>query len=158
MASKTNAMRLLDKEKITYTVHEYPCKEALDGVEVAKKLNEDPSCVFKTLVTVAPSKNHYVFCLPANCELDLKKCARAVNEKSIAMIHVKELLPLTGYVRGGCSPFGMKKVFPIVIDQQIDLVDHVYVSGGKLGLQIELSSHDLVWASKGILADIVKED
>ncbi|MDD6467906.1 MAG: Cys-tRNA(Pro) deacylase [Erysipelotrichaceae bacterium] len=158
MATKTNAMRLLDKNKISYQVHEYPCKEAIDGLEVAKKLDEDPSCVFKTLVTVAPSKNHYVFCIPANQELDLKKCARVVSEKSIAMIHVKELLPLTGYIRGGCSPFGMKKEFATIVDERIRQTERVYVSGGKLGLQIELLPNDLIQASKALVADVCKED
>ena len=157
MATKTNAMRYLDTLKVNYDVVEYPCKEALDGVEVAKKLNADVSCVFKTLVTIAPSKNHYVFLLPANKELDLKKCAKAVNEKSIAMIPMKDLLPTTGYVRGGCSPFAMKKVFPTVIDESIILTEKVYVSGGKLGLQLQIASDDLIESAKALVVNITRD-
>ena len=156
MAVKTNAMRLLDKLKIAYGVVEYPCKEAMDGIEVAKKLNADVNCVFKTLVTIAPSKNHYVFILPANKELDLKLCAKAVNEKSIEMIPMKTLLPTTGYVRGGCSPFAMKKVFPTIIDQSIEEVDKVYVSGGKLGLQLHITSNDLIQATNALVTKITR--
>lgn len=157
MATKTNAMRYLDTLKVEYEVIEYPCKEAMDGIEVAKKLNADVNTVFKTLVTIAPSKNHYVFILPANKELDLKKCAKAVNEKSIAMIPMKDLLPTTGYVRGGCSPFAMKKTFPTVIDESIILVEKVYVSGGKLGLQLHIGSEDVVSAAKATIASITRE-
>ena len=157
MVVKTNAMRLLDKFKVGYEVVEYPCKEAMDGIEVAKKLNANVNCVFKTLVTIAPSKNHYVFILPANKELDLKLCAKAVSEKSIEMIPMKSLLPTTGYVRGGCSPFAMKKVFPTVIDQSIEEVEKVYVSGGKLGVQLHLSSSDLVKATNALVTKITRE-
>ena len=157
MATKTNAMRYLDTLKIEYDVMEYPCKEAMDGIEVAKKLNADVNTVFKTLVTIAPSKNHYVFILPANKELDLKKCAKAVNEKSIAMIPMKDLLSTTGYIRGGCSPFAMKKQFSTVIDESIILVEKVYVSGGKLGLQLHIGSEDMVSASNATIASITRE-
>ena len=157
MATKTNAMRLLDKLKVAYDVIEYPCKEALDGIEVAKKLNADVNCVFKTLVTIAPSKNHYVFILPANKELDLKLCAKAVNEKSIEMIPMKALLPTTGYVRGGCSPFAMKKAFPTIIDQSIEEVEKVYVSGGKLGLQLHIASNDLIHSTNALVTKITRD-
>lgn len=157
MATKTNAMRFLDKMHVKYDVMEYPCKEALDGVEVAHKLNTDVNRVFKTLVTVAPSKNHYVFILPAHKELDLKKCARVVNEKSIEMIPMKMLLATTGYVRGGCSPFAMKKAFKTVVDSSVYDVDCVYVSGGKLGLQLYLSSEDLVKSIPAKVESITRE-
>ena len=157
VAIKTNAMRFLDKLKLNYEVIEYPCKEAMDGIEVAKKLSADVNTVFKTLVTIAPSKNHYVFILPANKELDLKKCAKAVNEKSIAMIPMKDLLSTTGYVRGGCSPFAMKKSFPTVIDESILLVDKVYVSGGKLGVQLHIASNDLIVGSQAHVTNITRE-
>ena len=127
------------------------------GIEVAKKLNADVNCVFKTLVTIAPNKNHYVFILPANKELDLKLCAKAVNEKSIEMIPMKTLLPTTGYVRGGCSPFAMKKVFPTIIDQSIEEVDKVYVSGGKLGLQLHIASNDLIHATNALVTKITRD-
>ena len=113
--------------------------------------------MFKTLVTIAPSKNHYVFILPSNKELDLKKCAKAVNEKSIAMIPMKDLLSTTGYVRGGCSPFAMKKSFPTVIDESILLVDKVYVSGGKLGVQLHIASNDLIVGSQAHVTNITRE-
>ena len=157
MAVKTNAMRYLDKLKVNYDVIEYPCKEAMDGIAVAKKLNADVNTVFKTLVTIAPSKNHYVFILPANKELDLKLCAKAVNEKSIAMIPMKDLLATTGYVRGGCSPFAMKKSFSTVIDESVLLVDKVYVSGGKLGVQLHIASNDLVIGTQALVTNITRE-
>ncbi|MBQ4010914.1 MAG: aminoacyl-tRNA deacylase, partial [Erysipelotrichales bacterium] len=121
--TKTNALRMLDSAGIRYTIHEYRTDGPLDAVSVAGYLHEDPDRVFKTLVTAAPSGNHYVFCIPGNCEMDLKKCAKAVKEKSIAMIPQKELLPLTGYIHGGCSPVGMKKPFVTVIHETAMLYD-----------------------------------
>lgn len=141
--NKTNAIRFLDTNKIEYEVFEYPTNGALDAVSVASYLNEDPSSVFKTLVTVAPSRTNYVFVVPGNNELDLKKAARAVNEKSIEMIPQKTLLPLTGYIHGGCSPIGMKKLFKTVIDDSATLYDKIYVSAGKIGMQIKISPNDL---------------
>ena len=142
--NKTNAIRFLDTNKIEYEVFEYPTDGALDAVSVAGFLNEDPSCVYKTLVTVAPSKTNYVFVVPGNGELDLKKAAKAVNEKAIEMVPQKTLLPLTGYIHGGCSPIGMKKLFKTVIDDSAILYDKIYVSAGKIGMQIKINPDDLV--------------
>ena len=134
---KTNVMRLLDVADILYEAYEYN-PETTDGMLVAKALNEDPNEVFKTLVTVAPSKNHYVFVIPVNCSLNLKKAAKSVGEKSIEMIKQKELLPLTGYIHGGCSPIGMKKPFTTVINEPAQLFDAICVSAGKVGKQIKI--------------------
>ena len=142
--NKTNAIRFLDTNKIEYEVFEYPTDGALDAVSVAGFLNEDSSCVYKTLVTVAPSKTNYVFVVPGNSELDLKKAAKAVNEKAIEMVPQKTLLPLTGYIHGGCSPIGMKKLFKTVIDDSAILYDKIYVSAGKIGMQIKINPDDLV--------------
>lgn len=143
---KTNAMRLLDKAKITYRVHEYPHHdgEAVDGESVAALLGQDPAQVFKTLVTQGASRNFYVFVIPVEKELDLKKAARSVGEKSVAMLHVADLLKTTGYVRGGCSPVGMKKQFVTVFDESVLDQPSVMVSGGKIGTQIQLAPADLL--------------
>ena len=143
MADKTNAMRILDKCKIEYSVHSYMGSGAVSGLGVAEVLGEDPSLVFKTLVTVGSSRNHYVFVIPVSKELDLKKAAKCVGEKSVAMVKSKELLPLTGYIHGGCSPVGMKKQFVTVLDVSAEKLPTVTVSGGKIGFQIELSLEDL---------------
>ncbi len=150
-------MRLLDEAGITYKVHEYPHVEnqAVDGESVAKLLGQEPMQVYKTLVTAGASREHYVFVLPVCEGLDLKKAAKAVGEKSLGMIAVKELLPLTGYIRGGCSPIGMKKKFRTVYSDYIDMVDTVMVSAGRIGYQIELSPDDLIRATDGIKADIL---
>lgn len=140
---KTNVMRILDQKKISYTSHCYADTDAVSGVEVAAVLNEDPSQVFKTLVTVGASKNYYVFMIPVHKELDLKKAAKAVGEKSIDMIKAKELLPLTGYIHGGCSPIGMKKQFRTVIDSSAKDFDRIFFSGGKIGYQVETSLEEL---------------
>ncbi len=152
---KTNAMRILDQSKIPYTVHTYPhdgC--AIDGVRVAELLGQDPECVFKTLVTRGASNQIYVFVIPVRSELHLKKAAKAVGEKSISMIRVSEITPLTGYVRGGCSPIGMKKAYPTTFDEQIEIIPHIIVSGGKIGLQIQLNPEDLLVASNGKICEI----
>lgn len=143
---KTNAMRLLDKAKIPYQVHEYPHHdgEAVDGESVAALLGQDPAQVFKTLVTQGASRNFYVFVIPVAKELDLKKAARSVGEKSVAMLHVADLLKTTGYVRGGCSPVGMKKQFVTVFDESVLDQPTVMVSGGKIGTQIQLAPADLL--------------
>ncbi len=152
---KTNVMRILDKEKIKYTAHEYDHSDGvIDGVGVANKLGQDVSCVFKTLVTKGNSKNYYVFVIPVAKELDLKKAAKSVNEKSVEMIHVKDILSVTGYIRGGCSPIGMKKKFTTVFDSSISSKETVMVSAGKIGYQIELSPEDLIKLANGTLADI----
>lgn len=136
---KTNAMRELDRVEQSYVAHWFECPEALSGVEVAHMLGEDPDCVFKTLVTVGKSGEHYVFMIPVALELDLKKAASVVGEKSIAMVKSKELLGLTGYVHGGCSPLGMKKRFVTTIDESASLYEQIFFSGGKIGCQIETS-------------------
>ena len=138
---KTNVMRVLDQKKIPYTPHTYPHGEgeAPDGVTVAQNLGIDPAQVFKTLVTKGASGGYYVFDIPVAATLDLKKAAKAVGEKSIAMLHSKELLPLTGYVHGGCSPIGMKKQYPTVFHETAEILDTIVVSAGKVGYQVELA-------------------
>lgn len=140
---KTNVMRVLDQNKIEYACHYYYDTDAISGSDVAVVLGQDPRQVFKTLVTVGNSRANYVFIVPVNENLDLKKAARAVGEKSIEMIKVKELLPLTGYVHGGCSPIGMKKQFKTVMDISAQSLDTIIFSGGKIGYQVELAPSDL---------------
>ena len=155
---KTNVMRILGQKKIKYTAHEYPHGEdAVDGVTVARMTGRDPACVFKTLVTRGASKGIYVFVIPVGEELDLKKAAKAVGEKSIAMVHVSEINALTGYVRGGCSPIGMKKQYKTVYHSSILSLDTVLVSAGKIGQQVELSPADLISLTRGDTANIVTE-
>ncbi|PWL78331.1 Cys-tRNA(Pro) deacylase [Candidatus Gastranaerophilales bacterium] len=143
MDFKTNVMRMLDKHKIQYNHYSYADTDAISGVEVAKVLNQNPEKVFKTLVTAAKSGNHYVFMVPVAKELDLKKAALAVNEKSVEMLKSKELLPLTGYVHGGCSPIGMKKFFKTVIDKSAENFNTIIFSAGKIGYQVEMTLADL---------------
>lgn len=152
---KTNVMRILDGKKIEYNHYNYLESGAISGMEVAEALNENPDMVFKTLVTVGKSGNHYVFLLPVNKELDLKKAAKSVGEKNIEMIKSKELLPLTGYIHGGCSPIGMKKFFKTVIHETASKFDKILFSGGKIGYQVEVSLQDLSKVIKYDLADIV---
>ena len=140
---KTNVMRLLDIKGIEYKFYNYVDSGVISGVDVAKVLNQDPDMVFKTLVTVGESGNHYVFMVPVKEELDLKKAAKSVKEKNIQMIKSKELLPLTGYIHGGCSPIGMKKEFPAVIDATAELFDTILFSAGKIGYQVEVAPDDL---------------
>lgn len=140
---KTNVMRLLDQHKAIYKSHFYESKGAVSGVEAAALLKLDVQQVFKTLVTVGKSGQHYVFVIPVDQELDLKKAAGAVGEKSIAMIKEKELLPLTGYVHGGCSPIGMKKQFPTVVDAASRKQSAIVFSGGKIGCQVEMALQEL---------------
>lgn len=140
---KTNVMRLLDAAHIEYTMYTYTDSDAISGVDVAKYLNQDKDHVFKTLVTVGKSKNYYVFMIPVAEELDLKKAANSVGEKNIEMIKSKELLPLTGYIHGGCSPIGMKKQFKTVVDETAQLFDTIMFSAGKIGYQVELKTEDL---------------
>ncbi len=134
---KTNAMRILDKNKIEYKTYEYDSSKAISGLEVAQSLNQDPKFVYKTLVTVAKSKEHYVFLVPVAEELDLKKAALAVGEKSVEMLKQKDLFGLTGYVHGGCSPLGMKKLFTTVIDISAQNIPYIIFSAGKIGYQIQ---------------------
>ncbi|MBQ2661402.1 MAG: Cys-tRNA(Pro) deacylase [Clostridia bacterium] len=143
MAEKTNVCRILDQKKIPYKLHDYSNTDAVSGLDVARVLNEEADCVFKTLVTVAKSGQHYVFCIPVSTELDLKNAAKAVGEKSVEMIKQKELLPLTGYVHGGCSPVGMKKQFVTTIDESVILYDTIFLSAGKIGFQIEIAPDEL---------------
>lgn len=152
---KTNVMRILDSFKVDYKMHTYLHTDAISGTEVAKALNEDPNMVFKTLVTISShTKEHYVFVIPVEKELDLKKAAKAVNEKSIELIKQKELLPLTGYIHGGCSPIGMKKFFTTVIDETSSNYETIIFSGGKVGYQVELSIDNLSKVIEFKLADI----
>lgn len=150
-------MRTLDRLKIAYTPHCYASTDAISGVEVAQVLNQNPDQVFKTLVTVASSGGHYVFMVPVAQELDLKKAAKAVGEKKIEMIKSKELLPLTGYIHGGCSPVGMKKPFKTVIHHTAENFDTIIFSAGKIGYQVQLSLTDLTKAIKVITEDIIVE-
>ena len=140
---KTNVMRLLEQKKLPYTPHDYLASGAVSGVEVAAALGEPPERVFKTLVTTGASGGHYVFVIPVAEELDLKKAAKAVGEKSIVMLPQKELLPLTGYIHGGCSPIGMKKPFPTTIHQTATLFPTILFSAGKIGHQVEIAPSDL---------------
>lgn len=140
---KTNVMRILEQKKIAYKSYEYQSTGAISGIEVAAALSEDVNQVFKTLVTVGSSKRNYVFMIPVHKELDLKKAAKTVGEKSIAMIKSKELLDLTGYIHGGCSPIGMKKQFKTVIDISASNFETILYSGGKIGYQVETALTDL---------------
>lgn len=140
---KTNAIRLLEQKKLPFQIHDYTDSDALGGLEVAEYLNENPDHVFKTLVTEGKSGTHYVFLVPVSRELDLKKAAKTVGEKSVNMIKAKDLLPLTGYIHGGCSPIGMKKYFTTVIDKSAEDFSQIFFSGGKIGLQIEMGLPDL---------------
>ena len=153
---KTNVMRILDQKKIEYLEHCYVSTSAISGEEVASVLGENPSQVFKTLVTIGNTKNHYVFLVSVNKELDLKKAAKAVNEKSIEMIKSKELLSLTGYIHGGCSPIGMKKQFKTIIDITANEFETIIFSAGKIGYQVELSLKDLKKIIEFKLEDISK--
>ena len=142
--AKTNAQRMLEKEKIPYLAHTYETEDGhIDGVSVAHKMGIDPTVVFKTLVTRGASRGIYVFVVPVALELNLKAAARAVGEKSVEMIAVKEITPLTGYIRGGCSPIGMKNPYPTVVDESARLLERMIVSAGRIGDQIELAPGDL---------------
>lgn len=154
---KTNAMRILDAAKIEYTMHEYEHDQGFtDGVTIAEKTGQPLEKVFKTLVTRGASKEFYVFVIPVAEELDLKKAAKAVGEKSIEMIHVSEITKITGYVRGGCSPVGMKKLFKTVIHQSCLSLPSMLVSGGSIGTQIEIAPQNLISVSNAQTADIIK--
>ena len=153
--TKTNAMRLLDQKKIEYEVKEIEDAEDLSGSQMALKAGENPEEVYKTLVTVGAKGAHYVFVVPVEKELDLKKAAKTVGEKSISMIHQKELLPLTGYIHGGCSPVGMKKFFKTVFDKSALSHERIYFSGGKIGVQVRIRTVDISKAIKCEFEDIV---
>ena len=151
---KTNVMRILDQKRVAYKSYCYVDTNAINGMDVASVLNENPSQVFKTLVTVGNSKNHYVFLVPVNKELNLKKAATAVGEKNVEMVKSKDLLALTGYIHGGCSPIGMKKQFKTVIDISANNYDNIIFSGGKIGYQVELNKEDLKKVISFTLASI----
>lgn len=153
---KTNVMRVLEKAKIPYAAFAYPHgEEAVDGVTVARLLGQNPEAVFKTLVARGKSGRLHVFCIPVASELDLKKAARAAGEKSIEMVHVRELLALTGYVRGGCSPIGMKKAYPAVLHVSALAQERIILSAGKIGYQVALASAALLTLIGGETADII---
>ena len=154
---KTNAMRFLDSKKIAYTVNTYECEDFVDGVHIAQMLGQDEKTSYKTLVTKGKSGGYFVFVLPVAQELDMKKAAKAVGEKSVEMLHVKDINAVTGYIRGGCSPLGMKKQFPTVVDSSAQSFETIIISGGRLGSQILLAPQDLVTACGGTFADIVFE-
>ncbi len=143
MQEKTNVMRLLDSKKVWYRPLYYLNSGAISGMEVIKELNENPDQAFKTLVTIGQRNNYFVFVVPVSAELDLKKAAKVVGQKSISMIKQKDLLPLTGYVHGGCSPFGMKKYFRTVIDKKALSFDTIFVSAGKIGYQVEVKVEEI---------------
>lgn len=155
--NKTNAMRILDKNRISYRTKTYECDEFIDGVHVAD-LNGDPyDQSFKTLVTVGKSGQHYVFVIPIDKEIDFKKAAKIVGEKSIEMIHVKDINAITGYIRGGCMPLGMKKLFPTVIQESAKEFDEIIISGGKIGMQILLNPLDLANVTHAQFGDIIAQ-
>lgn len=153
---KTNVMRILDSKNVIYNEYYYGDTAAISGTDVAAVLNQDPNRVFKTLVTVSKSKNYYVFMIPVEKELDLKKGAQAVNEKYVEMIPQKDLLPLTGYIHGGCSPIGMKKQFKTIIDETCNNYETIIFSAGKIGYQVEVKVNDLSKALNYITYDITK--
>lgn len=153
---KTNAMRILETKKIPFTTHTYECDEFIDGIQIADMLSLPHEKVYKTLVTQGNSKNYYVFVIPIAEELDMKKAARSVGEKSVAMLHVKDINAVTGYIRGGCTAIGMKKQYVTRIDSSAQKLPSMIVSGGRIGSQIELTPADLRKASKGEYADLIK--
>lgn len=156
MGEKTNAMRKLDSMKANYKEHYYIDTDAIAGVDIARVLNEDPARVFKTLVTVGKSSSHYVFLVPVAEELDLKKAALAVGEKSVEMVKSKELLPLTGYIHGGCSPIGMKKFFRTILHKTAADFSTIFFSGGRIGFQVEMSAEELSKVIKFDYADLIR--
>lgn len=153
--SKTNAMRILDKNKITYELMTYECDEFIDGLHIADQLGQPYERMFKTLVTVGKSRNYFVFVIPVDQELNLKAAAKTVGEKNVEMIHVKEIQSVTGYIRGGCTPVGMKKQYPTVIHETAQNFDTIIISGGRIGTQIILSPQDLIKVTRGQFADII---
>ncbi len=153
---KTNAMRMLDRQKIPYKLNQYECQEFVDGMKIADQLGQSYDSSFKTLVTIGKSGQHYVYALPVHKELDMKKAARVVGEKNIEMVPVKDINKVTGYIRGGCTPIGMKKQFPTVVHESAQSQEEIIISGGRLGEQILLKPEDLLRAVNGKFADICK--
>ena len=155
---KTNVMRFLEQKKVSYVPHAYPHgDEAVDGVTVAGLIGKAPESVFKTLVARGASKNIYVFAIPVSGELDLKRAARASGEKSVEMVHVSEINTLTGYIRGGCSPLGMKKQYKTFLDSSCEGLESIVVSAGKIGAQVELAPADLIKLTRAGTAALTKE-
>lgn len=152
---KTNAMRILETRKIPYTAYTYECDEFIDAIQIADMLSLPHEKVYKTLVTQGNSKNYYVFVIPIAEELDMKKAAKSVGEKSVTMLRVKDINAVTGYIRGGCTAIGMKKQYTTRIEQSAQTLEQIIVSGGKLGMQIQLSPQDLATAANAEFADIV---
>ena len=154
---KTNAMRILESLKIPFETHTYECDEFIDAIQIANMLHQPYEKMYKTLVTQGHSKNYFVFVIPIDQELDLKKAARSVGEKNVAMIHVKDINQVTGYIRGGCTPIGMKKQYVTKVAEEAMLQEKIIVSGGKLGMQIELNPVDLLRTCDGEYADILQD-
>ncbi len=154
---KTNAMRILDRQKIAYEYETYECDEFTDGIQVADMLGYAHELVYKTLVTVGKSGGYYVFVIPIEKEIDFKKAAKVVGEKSLEMLHLKDLTKVTGYVRGGCTSIGMKKQYPTVIQESAKELEYLYVSGGKIGMQIKLAPEDLRKAARAEYGDVIFE-
>ncbi len=154
---KTNAMRILETMKIPFEAHTYECEEFIDGIQIADMLNQPYEKMFKTLVTVGSSKNYFVFVIPIAQELDMKKAARSVGEKNVEMLHVKDINQVTGYIRGGCTPIGMKKQYVTRVAECAKEQSQIIISGGKLGMQIELAPEQLLKAAKAEYADILKD-
>ncbi|WP_164173088.1 Cys-tRNA(Pro) deacylase [Ruminococcus flavefaciens] len=152
---KTNAMRFLDKSKIEYTVQTYECDEFIDGIHTAEKLGQPLDETFKTLVAQGKSGSYYCFLIPVALDLDMKKAAKSVEEKSVELIHVKDITKITGYVRGGCTPIGMKKQFMTVVHESAAELPMFFISGGRIGTQIHLSPQELVKAIRGKFEDII---
>ncbi|WP_134703489.1 Cys-tRNA(Pro) deacylase [Ammoniphilus sp. YIM 78166] len=156
--AKTNAMRILDQKKVVYQVLTYDSEDGrIDGLAVAEKVGKDPDQVYKTLVAHGIGANIYVFVIPVADELDLKKAAKACGEKKLEMLPVKDILKWTGYIRGGCSPVGMKKLYPTFVDRKAEALNVIIVSGGKIGVQVELSVQDLCRITDARVGDVVKE-
>ena len=155
---KTNALRILERLKISYEYTTYECDEFTDGVQVADKLGYPHELVYKTLVTIGKSGGYYVFVIPIEAEIDFKKAARTVKEKSLEMLHLKDLTKVTGYIRGGCTAIGMKKQFPTVIQESAKELEQIHISGGRLGMQLKLSPFDLQKAANAEFADVIRTD
>ena len=165
---KTNAMRILDRNKVKYKVNTYECDEFIDGMQIVEKLNLKPEQVYKTLVTTGKTGNHYVFVIPIEAEidfaipiaeeLDMKKAAKSVGEKSVEMLHVKDINSVTGYIRGGCTPLGMKKQYMTVVDSSAEQFEEIIISGGRIGSQIMLSPKDLIKVTRGKFESITMSE
>lgn len=154
---KTNAMRILERSKIPYKLNRYECKEFIDRVHIADMLGQRYDMSFKTIVTIGKSGGYYVFALPVDKELDLKKAAKAASEKNVELLPVKDINKVTGYIRGGCTPIGMKKQYPVIIHESALVFDEIIISGGRIGEQIFISPKDLLSVTNGKTADVIKE-